>query len=539
MKLIKRLFSLGEDDDYKRGMDYFNAHQYYKSIDEFKKVLEKKTTKASLYRHLSRFYASQAYRNLGTIAFAGGRFGEALKQFKKSLELNPEHVDLNFFMGICLNNLGEFEQAMNAFQTALSVDPDHLPTQMKLAVVFHNMKMWDKAVSSYRKILEQKPQYADIHYRLGLALLGEGDVPVAARSFETAIKINPNYTDARIRAGMTYAHLGETKLALTHLQSVVDRFPEYADVYNLMALVQETGGRRDEAVSSLEHALEINPQYKDAKINLAALYVKLRRYADALQVFESAARSAPEDKNLQLAVDVIQKRLNTPGQDAETIAEVIEEVLGEKQTISNAIKESSSQIDIAPHFTEMISLINVEGDDRGVRSLSEMLVPLFEDYIKKHPTYPDLHHSLGTLYVKLRQFEDAEKAFQEAVRINPDYINARINLLKALKTNEKYTQALPHGEFVLSKGVEYPDVFLTLGEVQFALGFYDEALANAGKALEKKPSYAQAYYLTGKILELRGQEKDAIFAYEQCVSLDAPSWLKEDAKAALERLKEQ
>jgi len=168
-----------------------------------------------------------------------------------------------------------------------------------------------------------------------------------------------------------------------------------------------------------------------------------------------------------------------------------------------------------------------------------MLVPLFEDYIKEHPTYPDLYHSMGILFVNLHQFGEAENAFKEAVRLNPNYINARINLLKILKTNEKYTQALPHGEYVLSRGITYPDVYQTLGEVQYALGLYDEALTNAGKALARKPFYAEAYYLTGKILESRNQVKDAISAFEQGLSFDAPEGLKEEAKAALVRLQEQ
>ena len=100
-----------------------------------------------MYHNPSKFYAAQAYRNLGTVAFAAGKFSEALGQFQKALELNPEHADLNFFIGISFNNLGDFDHAVKAFIAALAVDPDHLPTQMKLAVVFHNLKLWDSAAT--------------------------------------------------------------------------------------------------------------------------------------------------------------------------------------------------------------------------------------------------------------------------------------------------------------------------------------------------------------------------------------------------------
>jgi tetratricopeptide (TPR) repeat protein len=536
MKLLKRIFSLGEDENYRKGIDLFNDHEYQRAIEEFQRVVKGKKNRSGLYRNLSRFYSSQAYRNLGTIAFVAGKFGGALKQFREAMVLNSEHVDLNFYVGICLNNMGDFEGAMTAFKTALNADPDHLPTQMKLAVVFHNLKLWDDAVSSYRKILEQKPRYADINYRLGLAYLGEGDPDKAAQAFEAALEVNPNYTDARIKIGMTRALQGKADQAIDHLRSVVQRFEKYADVHYLIALVLENEKRFEDAIDALDQALNVNPSYKDAKIKIASLFVKTGRYEDALNAFKSISEMALEDNNLQIAMEVIQKRIAVEGESPESMEAVLEEVLGDTGTVAGTIEASCCQIDIAPHFTEMISLINLEGNERSVKPITELLIPLFEDYVKKHPTYPDLPHSLGTLYLKLRRFDAAERAFQEAVTLNSNYIKARINLMKTLKINKKFDLALPHGEFVISKGVEYPDVFLGVGEIHYALGRYEEALLNAEKAIEVKPSYAEAYYFSGQVLEKLNKKKHALFAYEQCLTLDAPERIRAFAKEALEKL---
>ena len=137
MKLLKRIFSIGEDQNYRRGIDYFNAHEYQRAIDAFQQVVKGKKNHSGLYQNLSRFYSSQAYRNLGTIAFVAGKFGGALKHFREAMALNPEHVDLNFYIGICLNNMGDFESAMAAFKTALNTDPDHLPTDLRVVGVLH------------------------------------------------------------------------------------------------------------------------------------------------------------------------------------------------------------------------------------------------------------------------------------------------------------------------------------------------------------------------------------------------------------------
>lgn len=536
MKILKQLFSLGEDQDYRRGIDHFNAHRYHQAIEAFRAVLNKRVPKKGLYHNLSRFYAAQAYRNLGTVAFAAGKFHEALEQFQHALELNPEHADLNFFIGISFNNLGDFDHAVKAFIAALAVDPDHLPTQMKLAVVFHNLKLWDSAATTYRSILLQRPEYADVHYRLGLALLGAGKIEDAIAAFEAALKINAEYVDARIKAGIAHAQQGKIDAALDHLCRVIAGSPEYADVHYLIGLVHEHGQNLEESARSLEQAVRINPAYKAAKVKLATICIRLRRFRDALAFFESAAEQAADDPGLQLAVEMIQNRLDQPFQDPVEIQKALEEVLGDTGSIPATIESSCCQIDITPHFTEMISLVNVAGDERETMPVSELLVPLFEDHVKTHPAYPDLRHSLGLLYLRLKRFDDAEKAFTEAVRLNPNYIKARVDLLKTLIRNKKFSQALPHGEFILSKGIKYPDVFLSLGEATCVLGNLDGALAYAENALAVKPSFTAAYCLMGRILEQTGKTREAILAYTQVMNLDAPRSLKQDAEEGIKRL---
>jgi tetratricopeptide (TPR) repeat protein len=536
MKFIKQLFSLGQDQDYQRGIEHFNAHRYREAIEAFQSVLNKKTSRKSLYFNLSKFYAAQAYRDLGTMAFAAGKYAEALEHFQKAMDLNSEHVDLSFFVGICHNNLGDFEQALEAFQTALVVDPDHLPSRMKLAVVFHNLQLWDSAAITYRSILLQKPEYADIHYRLGLALLGDGKIEDAVTSFENAVSINPNYVDARIKAGIVRAHQGDTQTAIKHLGHVIDRSPNYADVHFMMGLVLEYENRIEAAACALERAVEINPSFKDAKVKLAAIYIRLTRFQKALDLFQSAADQAEDDAGLTLAISIIRKRLDHPDPDSAEIGKVLEEVLGDSGSIPATIEKSCCQIDIAPHFTEMISLVNVAENARETLPITQMLVPLFEKHVDTHPTYPDLRHSLGMLYFRLNRLDDAEVSFQEAVRLNPNYIKARIDLLKTLKIKGDFDQALDHGEFILAKGIKYPDVFVALGETEFALGHPDKALAHAESALAVKPSYAAAYYLTGKALEKKGKREEAVLAYSQCLQFEAPKGLKRDAEEGIKRL---
>ncbi len=191
MRIFKRIWTLGSNDLYNEAMRFFNEHNYREAIAKFEELLGQKRSLKSLHYNLSLVYASQSHRNLGIVLFATGSYREALEEFKMALHFNPDYNELNYFIGVCQNNLGDFRGAIDSFNTVLSVDPHNLPVALRFGVVLHNNKMWDRAASLYKEILFKNPQYADIHYNLGLAFLGQGQVARALASFESALEINP------------------------------------------------------------------------------------------------------------------------------------------------------------------------------------------------------------------------------------------------------------------------------------------------------------------------------------------------------------
>jgi tetratricopeptide (TPR) repeat protein len=64
---------------------------------------------------------------------------------------------------------------------------------------------------------------------------------------------------------------------------------------------------------------------------------------------------------------------------------------------------------------------------------------LFAQLAKEQPTVPDhrqglarCYHGLGVLYANAKQFPEARKAFEKALRFDPDHANARSNLKRLL-----------------------------------------------------------------------------------------------------------
>lgn len=531
---LKRLFTFGRNELYEQGIAFFNKHQYNEAISRFEAVLERKSSTSSLYRNLAQVYCGYAHRNLGVMLFATGNFSAALQEFERAISFNRSHSQLYHFIGICQNNLADFEGAVKTFKKILEMDPRSIPTKLKLGIALHNLQMWDRSVEIYASILEQQPLYADVHYRLGLALLGQSKPAEAVTAFQKALSINPRYTDARLKLGVTQAYLGHFDEAMENFNEILVHYPEFADVYYFKGIVYSGRNAIDAAIEAFTQALTINASYKDARIKLGILYCHRNNFKAGIEQFRQACASDTADQNLAQALDVISTVINAQTYSDEKTASLIGQFLGLEKPLAQTIREFNKHLKIAPDFSDILSIIKHFSEENT--SLCSMLIPLVEDYIRLHPEYPDLHNTLGMLYAKTNKLLKAENAYKEAIRINPRYLNARINLFNTLHILKKNQEALEHGRYLSTQDAPYPDVYCTMSSVLLELDLPDEALQFATKAIDLRPRYASAHYIIGKIHHSRGDKDRAAEAYEHCLNSQPSPELSLKVKEAIYNL---
>ncbi len=537
MNFFKRVFSFGKDETYDEAMNLFNKHEYKEAIQKFEEILKRKTSSTSLHHNLARVYLSQAHRNLGIISFAMGNFSIALGEFQKALRFNPDYTELYHFIGVCQNNLGDFEGAIRSFNMLLDVEPSNLPTRLKLGVAFHNLGMWDKVIALYQRILKQNPEYADIHYRLGLAFLGQGSITEAVDAFANALEINPNYLQARVKLSLSHAYLGKYEEALNDLTVVEKKFPDYADIQYYLGIVFTGRNETEEAIAHFRRALEINPSYKSAKAKLGFLYCHLGRIKEGIKELEEARAIDPADEDLKMTINVL-KTVGASRPDAEAaFSDILNNVLGGERQIAQTMHEFIKHIEIGPDVSEIVSIIMLVSEEDS--SLCEALVPLINEHIATHTGYPDLHDSLGTLYLKLNRLDDARRSFQEAVKLNGEFMAARFNLFYTLKALGKNEDALEQGEFIFAKNLPYPDFYCAFGEVYLALSRFKEASEAADRTLSLNPQYARAHLLKARICEKEGDAKGALDAVERCMVCKPPRELQPLIGEMTRRLKKK
>jgi tetratricopeptide (TPR) repeat protein len=186
--------------------------------------------------------------------------------------------------------------------------------------------------------------------------------------------------------------------------------------------------------------------------------------------------------------------------------------------------------------------------------------------VDRTPTYANVFNMLGFIASQRNAGEQAVTLFRRALSLNPDYTEARLNLVLTLTDMGAYEQAAQEatrlespdapGPQRLSLGVrgKLANAHADLGRKYHELGLYAEAIAEYDKALllcptfpdlhnrravscrelglyaeaqasllralELKPNYVEAYVSLGVLHQKLGNLTDAVKTWERALQLD-------------------
>ena len=263
---------------------------------------------------------------VGVSLLSFGFFSDALRQFKKALELNPLHVQASKYEGISLILLEDFENAKTVLETALSTAPGYPDMLFYLGNVNLYLGDFEQARNCYLKALEINPAYAEAHWKMATADMGllaqkkgQMDEPTvqsylseAQTEAKMALQANPRMMNEEVQGALD-GLAGEdfTKV----YQTLLDSRPKYISktgsetiylyVLKLLYQDQEVGMQETEAyIGRLEKLVKENPNYADlhlhygiAQLVKSSLIVdgSLREVRKALEVnqnFQKAKTSA-------------------------------------------------------------------------------------------------------------------------------------------------------------------------------------------------------------------------------------------------------
>ncbi len=111
----------------------------------------------------------EAYYSRGVVFFDDKKFDQALPDFNKTIELNPNYVQAYINRGDIYLYANKYEEALADFNKAIQLRPDFELGYYNRGVVFYNQKKYKEALTDYNKAIVLNPDYAQAFYSRGLA----------------------------------------------------------------------------------------------------------------------------------------------------------------------------------------------------------------------------------------------------------------------------------------------------------------------------------------------------------------------------------
>jgi protein O-mannosyl-transferase len=235
-----------------------------------------------------------AYNNLGFYLSSKGRVDEAMENYRKSLDLNPNYEDALNNMGYALAGLKRYQEAIPYYKQALRMRPKHPEVHNNLGNALSELGQVDEAMAHYRVTLDQNPEHADAHNNYGIALAMKGNLEDAIREFDAAIRFKPHYASAHSNLGNALAVQHKFAEAIVEFKESLRLNPKDAQAHNNLANVLAEQGQLDEAIVHYQKALDLNTNNPEAHFNLALSLLRQQKPNEAITHLSEALRLKPD-----------------------------------------------------------------------------------------------------------------------------------------------------------------------------------------------------------------------------------------------------
>ena len=177
---------------------------------------------------------------------------------KNNLEQNFEFINIH---GYVLFRLGNYEEAIKLWKKVINIKPDYAFAFNNLGNVYSKLNNLEESLKYFTEALKLKPDYFEASYGISNVYLKKNNYHDALFYLNKSLKVKPNIsTLIKIKLELLRV-MDKKKEALSFLDEMIYYNPNDAYLYNEKALILSQLNREIEAINSYKTAYIINPDY--------------------------------------------------------------------------------------------------------------------------------------------------------------------------------------------------------------------------------------------------------------------------------------
>lgn len=230
---------------------------------------------------------------------------EAVVEWKKAVELNPDEAKARFNYALALGKQGQLDEAIHQYQKTIDLDPENASAYTNIAVALASTGRMSQALPYFERAAALEPEGARALSNFGAALIEVGRVDEGISYCRKALEIDPRYADAYNSLGSALAKTDRLDEAIAHLEKAVLILPgsfEYR--YNLGRFLAAKGSY-SRALPHFEQAVRISGGKEPQSLSMfASMNFEVGRFTEAVRLARQALAIAQSQNNQELASEI-------------------------------------------------------------------------------------------------------------------------------------------------------------------------------------------------------------------------------------------
>jgi len=388
---------------------------------------------------------TESERSAGILVVQGNAYlgvgdtNSALNNFLKAQNLDSTNVDaLSGLTRVAFIN-GQMEQADKYIEEAMALEPDNVEVwnlKGRSALFKNDPVAAEKAFSHAAKLAEHNltAQFGLTRALLAQEKIEEAMVPIKAVESRFAKHPVTRYFRAYIAL-----QNNEVEKAKDYLRTALQVQPNHPESLFMMSRILYGEGKLDQANEHITPYLQENPDNLAAIKLKSAILVNLNQPGKAIEMLEKTVAGNPDDPRLHALLGTTYVRAGNPERGIEILEEALAMAGGNAAELKTqlaiarlsagatdmAISDLESAIELEPDFVNADILLILSHMRAGEY---EKAATAAGNFAKKAPDNPMPFNLMGAAYMGMNEPGKAREKFNQALKLNPDYIPALSNL---------------------------------------------------------------------------------------------------------------
>jgi tetratricopeptide (TPR) repeat protein len=229
-----------------------------------------------------------------------GEYTEALKMFTELYRRNPNNKSLNWYIGLCHENLGNLELALVEYnKVALSTVflPPLNEAEIHERIAMINLKtgILEKAAQEFRIVTALDKKNVNAFYHLGIIERDSGEVQQAITTLGKAVQVDDTFLQAHMELGKLNYNLNYLDRAKKCFRKALLLDASFTEARFRYALTLEKMRNFKDSIEEFEAALEDAEYTFDCYVHLGNIYMELSNTIEAFEHFEKALQTGTQE----------------------------------------------------------------------------------------------------------------------------------------------------------------------------------------------------------------------------------------------------